>query len=287
MSVTAKKQPDKENKRRKRKHDAWRRKRAEFIYSLAGVVLLAAAIFFTWRYVNGRGMFEGTMIRTAEFETDKIGGTWCTVKRNNYDGVPLYESPGDSYTSFLLPEGKYCQGLEKTEVDGKAWVKVSYCGISGWLPGDDVNKITDLDAYIREGDTFFNNAETTKGISMYEKPDPSSKLVRNDILYGEEFEVRSFESGWAEVESLDTHETGYINMYFAGSYGTRIWKVETLSRARQINFRQEPDRDSKMLAKIPEDQVLTIDEFDHGWGLTEYDGQTGWVMLHYLTPTEK
>ena len=107
-------------------------------------------------------------------------------------------------------------------------------------------------------------------------------------MHGAEFIVQETRDGWGKVSN--NGRTGWINLYYAGCYpesSKAAWKVETLSSAQQINFREKPGEDQRSIAKVPENTYLEMKEFKNGWGRTEYGGQEGWVKLSYLTPCKK
>ena len=100
-------------------------------------------------------------------------------------------------------------------------------------------------------------------------------------------------SGNLNVRSGASASASKVASLKKGSYVTLIsrsgswWKVETLSSAQEINFREEPGENQPVICKIPEKTELKITEYQNGWGKTEYEGSSGWVMLHYLTPIKE
>lgn len=212
-------------------------------------------------------------------------GTWCTLKSNSMDGVPMYPMAGETFQSGLLPEGKCCQLMDTQVVEGEIWAQVSYCGQSGWLKLKNLHFISEDACYIKKGDIIYINAITEKGIQGYEEPSASSNVVAEHILYGTEYVVDAVENGWGQIR-VDGRKC-WINMYHVGNYPTKAWKVETLSSAAEINLRKNPEEGAKSLLKVPENTVVIMEKYKNGWGKIQYDGQKGWVMLHYLTPVEK
>ena len=228
----------------------------QVIYGLVALACLGFCFVYPYHYLNHM------IARASEFPADTDGdtqkvplGTYCTLKSNSLDGVPVFGEPGTTTQTGFIPEGKYVQLLDNRQVDGKDWGQIDYCGITAWIPMKQLHFINDGDNYIKVG-----------------------------ILYGTEFTVLKLKDGWAQVD----HEGQrcWINMFHMGSYGNRHWKVETLSKAQAINLRKEPDGDAGLYCKVPENQELEIKEFRKGWGLVDYENYTGWVMLHYLIPVE-
>ncbi len=250
------------------------------------VVLACLAISFVWpyRYLNRlMPVSSGAAVTKSVSEVRK--GTWCTIKSNSLDGVPVYAQPGDTAQIAFVPEGKYVQLLDEVMAGNKEWGQIDYCGITAWIPMKRINFITEEEAFIKEGDLIYMNALSEKGISAYAGPSQEAEEVADGLVYGTELTVEALEKGWAKV-NYEGKEC-WVNMYHMGSYGTDLWKVESLTRVKQINLRQDAKQDSRMLCKVPENEKLPILEFKNGWGAVEYDGYSGWVMLHYLTPVSE
>ena len=256
----------------------------QVLYGTIVLACLAISFILPYRYLS-RIMPLSSDAAVTEITSGVRKGTWCTIKSNSLDGVPVYARPGDTAQIAFVPEGKYVQLLEEVLAGQKEWGKIDYCGITAWIPMKRINYITEDKAFIKEGDLIYMNALSEKGISAYAEPSQESEPVAEGLVYGTEFTVEALENGWARVN----HEGKecWINMYHMGSYGTDLWKVESLTRVQQINLREDSKRESRMLCKVPEKQKLSILEFKKGWGAVEYDGYRGWVMLHYLTPVAK
>ena len=176
------------------------------------------------------------------------------------------------------------QLLDSSVVNGKEWAQIDYCQITAWIPMKQLHFINVGEDYIKIGSRIYMNSITEKGIDLYSAPSPQAEVVASGIRYGTEFTVLDLKEGWAQVDHEGT--LCWINMFHMGSYGSRHWKVLTLSKAQAINLRKEPSEDAGLYCKVPEYQELEIKEFKDGWGLVDYEGYQGWVMLHYLIPVE-
>lgn len=287
-----KKEPVREGKSRRQILLSVGRLALDFCAVLA-LLLLAVGTFrdMQQKYFVGKTKFvqEDSGNLSEQNGTEPSGsirtGTWCTLKSNSLDGVPMYPMAGETFQSGLLPEGKCCQLMDTQSEEGEIWAQVSYCGQSGWLKLKNLHFISEDACYIKKGDMIYINAITEKGIKGYGEPSVSSQVIAEHILYGTEYVIQELENGWGLVQA-DGKEF-WINMYHAGSYPTTAWKVETLSSAAEINLREKPDEEAKSLGKVPEDTAITVEKFKNGWGKIQHAGQEGWVMLHYLTPIEK
>lgn len=257
----------------------------KMIWNFAGVFCLLIAFFGTFCYMKEKGLISGKNSGAKEqvSQETNMKGTYCTLKSNSLDGVPIYPQPDATSQIGFFPEGKCCQILKTQKVEGKKWAQVSYCGLTGWLKMKKIHYISDEDWFIKEGTTVFVNALSEKGINGYLEPSVSSEIVEKGIKYGTEYVVLQLKDGWGQVQKVDGTRF-WINMYHIGSYPGTRWTVETLSASREINLRQKPGEKERVLGKIPEDTRLDIFQYQNGWGKIQYNGQEGWVMLHYLTP---
>ncbi|MDO5147202.1 MAG: SH3 domain-containing protein [Eubacteriales bacterium] len=263
------------------KKQRWR-KRIRVLYQLAAAFCLFMVFPGTWKSMENHGLLQMKTEQGRETKIDPKCGTLCTKKSNALDGVPLFAEAGSTLQTGLIPEGKCCQLLGEVKVKGKKWMKVSYCGITGWLMKKRVNYLSQNACYIVPGTIVYMNSITEKGIVGYKEPLASSEIVKNHILYGEEFSIKELKNGWGKTEK--DGRVFWISMFHMGSYPTKYWKVQTLSRAGEINLRQGAGEHEKALCKIPENTKLVITQFQSGWGKVNYEGLEGWVMLHYLTP---
>lgn len=250
---------------------------------ILGILCLLVLFVVSWKYT--KQFFPDSAGEKSETAEKKADGTYCTLKSNSLDGVPIYANPGDTEQIGFFPEGKCCRLHAVKTVNGKKWAKVSYCGLNGWMKKKMLHRISSEEYYIKKGTKIYINSITEKGISGYEEPSTLSEVRIRGLKYGQEFSVEEMSEGWAKISSEGQHF--WINMYHAGSYPGSWWKVETLSSAQEINFREEPGENQSVICKIPEKTELKITEYKNGWGKTEYEGSSGWVMLHYLTPIKE
>ena len=259
------------------------------LIDIIALLCLAAVFLFTFSYLKIWWTEEiGEKRQEQNIWKEKRTGTWCTIKSNSLDGVPIYDEAGGSVPIGSLPEGKLCELTDSTIKEGKKWGKVKYAGLSGWMKMSYLKYICQESISIQEDSQIYINVSTEKGIRMYQEPDVTSDAVLKGIPYGAEFIVQETRDGWGKVSN--NGRIGWINLYYAGCYpesSKAAWKVETLSSAQQINFREKPGEDQRSIAKVPENTYLEMKEFKNGWGRTEYGGQEGWVKLSYLTPCKK
>ena len=256
------------------------------LWDIAALLALLAAFLGTWIYMDSHGLvlhqaFSSRQSREG-LEVSPCQGTLLAKKSNSLDGVPFYTEAGGAEQGGLFPEGKCIQVTECAVIDGRKWLHTAYCGLEGWLEESFTRPISDDALYIQAGSKIYVNALAEKGISGYAEPDMTSRTVRDGLVYGEEFIVEELSGGWGKV--TDRGETFWIDMYFAGSYPSEYWKVESLRSSQGINLREDPDEDSRSLGKVPEKEAVRVLEFKKGWGRVDYEGQTGWLNLNYCCP---
>ena len=264
----------------------YRKKALSLLWSFLGVAALAASCLGTWSYMKNHDLIQKKAM-TSKAENHSLvikpyQSTFLAKKSNSLDGVPFYKEPGGTEQGGLFPEGKCIEVMEYTTIQDNKWVHAAYCGLDGWLEERFVRYISVELLYIRTGTKVYVNAMTEKGIKGYARPDMGSEVVREGILYGKEFIVEELSRGWGRV--TDQGKSFWINMYFMGSYPSEYWKVESLRSSKGINLRKEPDEHAKSRGKVPENQPVKILEFSQGWGRVVYEGQTGWLMLNYMSP---
>lgn len=254
------------------------------IIKYCAMACLLMTIFLTWQYneYHYPGAAGKSGSEKSESPLVEKQGTWCTLKSNALEGVPVYDQAGSTLQTGLIPEGHCCQLIAEITKEGRAWSQVSYCGLTGWMEKENLHFISDEDRSIKEGGKVFMWTITEKGIRAYEKPSASSKEVADGIVYGDEFTVDKLESGWGRTRI--NGKEAWINMFHMADYSCKRWKVQSLSSAQGVNLRQKPGPEQKILTKIPESTELSMKEFDHGWGHVSYNGHDGWVMLRYLIP---
>lgn len=259
----------------------------QVLYGILALVCLAFVFAYPYHYLKDVIAFAqpSSPDNGSSVKSEAKVGTYCTIKSNSLDGIPVYDKPGDMVQKAFVPEGKCLQFLSNELASGKEWAHVDYCGIDAWMPMEQIRFISEEERYIRVGSIVYTNSLTELGVKGYAEADVKSEEVEDSIIYGSEYEILALDHGWGQVK--DEGRSFWINMYHMGSYEAKRWKVQTLSESGQINLREDPDQDSHSLGKIPEDTEFTIETFENGWGRVEYDGLTGWVMLHYMIPIDE
>ena len=95
----------------------------KLIDSIAFICLILV-FFFTFFYLKNwqKDKIEERQ-KTSTVWKERKKGTWCTIKSNSLDGIPLYNKAGGNVAIGSLPEGKLCNLIESTKKERKevAW----------------------------------------------------------------------------------------------------------------------------------------------------------------------
>ena len=86
------------------------------LIDIIALLCLAAIFLFTFSYLK-----IGEKRQEQNIWKEKRTGTWCTIKSNSLDGVPIYDEAGGSVPIGSLPEGKLCELTDSTIKEGKKW----------------------------------------------------------------------------------------------------------------------------------------------------------------------
>ena len=80
------------------------------LIDIIALLCLAAIFLFTFSYLKSWWTEEiGEKRQEQNIWKEKRTGTWCTIKSNSLDGVPIYDEAGGSVPIGSLPEGKLCE----------------------------------------------------------------------------------------------------------------------------------------------------------------------------------
>lgn len=97
---------------------------------------------------------------------------------------------------------------------------------------------------------------------------PEGTLVRADMEW----------NGWVRVEASDW--SGYTRENLLKELLINP-NMQRMTRAN-LNLREEPSLESRVLLVIPAQTLLEVEEHDADWGKTTYAGLSGYVSLSYL-----
>lgn len=192
------------------------------LIDIIALLCLAAIFLFTFSYLKSWWTEEiGEKRQEQNIWKEKRTGTWCTIKSNSLDGVPIYDEAGGSVPIGSLPEGKLCELTDSTIKEGKKWGKVKYAGLSGWMKMSYLKYICQESISIQKDSQIYINVSTEKGIRMYQEPDvtfdavlklSSAQQINFREKPGEDqrsiakvpentyLEMKEFKNGWGRTE---------------------------------------------------------------------------------------
>ncbi|MGG3445480.1 cell wall-binding protein EntA [Bacillus nitratireducens] len=122
------------------------------------------------------------------------------------------------------------------------------------------------------------NAETvvtTDVLNVRENPTTESKVV-GKLLNGNKIEVLNTENGWSQIK-LDGKDAFVSTEFTKSSYYVT---------ANVLNVRAEANTNSEILGTLKKDDMIeTTNQVQNEWLQFEYNGQTAYVHVPFLTGT--
>ena len=78
------------------------------IWNLTGVLCLIIAFWATYRYMRGLDLMDSPSSEKEQqvVKEKEMRGTYCTLKSNSLDGVPIYAEPGETAQIGFIPGEK-------------------------------------------------------------------------------------------------------------------------------------------------------------------------------------
>ena len=170
------------------------------LIDIIALLCLAAIFLFTFSYLKSWWTEEiGEKRQEQNIWKEKRTGTWCTIKSNSLDGVPIYDEAGGSVPIGSLPEGKLCELTDSTIKEGKKWGKVKYAGLSGWMKMSYLKYICQESISIQKDSQIYINVSTEKGIRMYQEPGEDQRSIAK-VPENTYLEMKEFKNGWGRTE---------------------------------------------------------------------------------------
>ena len=124
---------------------------------------------------------------------------------------------------------------------------------------------------------FTELLKTTENLVIRSRPDTKGELLFV-IPKGTIITANSIWNGWAAVHTSGW--SGYCSMdylvpveYDSLHHHMTLWNV---------NLREGPSTDSKILTQIPAQTIIYVDEITDGWGKTSHAGITGYISMSYV-----
>lgn len=114
---------------------------------------------------------------------------------------------------------------------------------------------------------------TADVLNVRENPTTESQIV-GKVLEGSQLNVTDTIDGWLQVQ-LNGKEA-----FVSSEFTKDIYYVT----AGVLNVRSEPNTNSEILGKLTKDQAIeTTHQVENGWLQFEYEGQTAYVYVPYVT----
>lgn len=238
-----------------------------------------------------------------------IGSFAITSGTANKDAKLRKTTSNDSIVLEIIPKKDEVEILEE---DGD-WYKVNYKKIKGYVQKEFIDVIEESSQIDTTEDnqnekTEENQVDLKKGdqtiskteIKLYMRPVINSKPIakiqkdkqlvileiRNNWAY---VEVEGI-NGWAKLSSLKTQDntTTQAENKESSNNDTKKENTTTLNKTAYIsstgiNFREEPNTDSKVLKVFLQNAKITILEDQGTWYKIKHNDQEGYVLKEYVS----
>ncbi len=234
---------------------------------------------------------KDTTALTAEETAKDVNATYVTAKSIDIDFVELFAHPGDAARARTIQEARVVHVTKECSAGGEDWCYIDYFGKTGWVKKDDLRWIADEDLSFHmtnhaKKDIVFINGLSGKPLCL--EPKKFSEKTNYKVPYGTEYRVLEIKNGFARVK--ESGKDLWVDMDHAGFYNvTGYWQVEVCNgNSTGIHLREgSSGKTESLVDEIRVGTVLKIDKYQNGWGRTDYQGITGWVELHRMTPCPK
>ncbi|MCI9286695.1 MAG: SH3 domain-containing protein [Clostridia bacterium] len=219
----------------------------------------------------------------------------------NKDAKLRKTTSNDSIVLEIIPKKDEVEILE----DAGDWYKVNYKKIKGYVQKEFIDVIEESSQIYETEDkkdekTGENQVDLKKGdtaltkteIKLYMRPLINSKIItklskdkqviieqiRNNWAY---INVEGM-VGWTRLDSLKAKDQENVPAQTDNKENTTLNKTAYIS-STGINFREEPNTDSKVLKVFSQNAKITILEEQGTWYKIKHNDQEGYVLKEYVS----
>lgn len=221
----------------------------------------------------------------AEFVGLKEGYETCvTIKSNNLSNIPIYENPGDAEAADTVPEAECVAVLAAQKEDSEEWSQIDYCDKIGWVLSSQLRSVSENSCYFYLSDNADKNVVfiDKESVKLHAEPDEGSACTATDVKYGKELTITKIKNGWGKTTY--NGEESWVDMNVVSSYATKFYQIERGDGVKDgIKLRKHPSETAKVINIVPVGTVFQVTEFKNGWAKFTYNGDEGWLKLHYAT----
>lgn len=216
--------------------------------------------------------------RQAEAEEDEDEDSEISSKVSytatvNDDGINLRKEPSlEAEILTKIPEGELV--IIRSVEDEEGWMKVLYYDsegtkFKGYMLGEylDINSIG-------------MGRSNVPSVIVRESPDNTSTIC-GVVPKGKKVDVFASREGWYRIEYKDL--SGWVQADCITVEGESDCEGYCRVKVHHLKLREEANKDSGVLAKIPENIVLQVtDKSEADWYVVNYNGHTGYVSTEYV-----
>lgn len=251
--------------------------------AVAGVFcgVLLVGFFNRNRIINA---VTGTSLSSEIIELKEGYPTCITLKSNNMSDIPVYENPGDAKAADTVPEAECVALLDTQKEDKEDWSRIDYCDKVGWVLSSQLRSVSENSCYFYLSDDADKNVVfiDKESVKLHAEPDEGSACTATDVKYGEELTITKIKNGWGKTTY--NREESWVDMNVVSSYATKFYQIERGDGVNDgIKLRKRPSEKSKIISIVPVGTVFQVTEFKNGWAKFTFDGDAGWLKLHYAT----
>ena len=225
------------------------------------IIILGCLVFSSFNKDKDNDSEQTTV---SSVEDDMTIGTYTvTIPEDPKALLNLREAASMEAADIAkVPNGAHLMVTEVVEAGGITWGKVTYEGAAGY-----VNMQYLVKSYT--GTVPSTPEQTTKAPEGNSEEKPENEVTTKP------------------AETTTSAPTSSSNSGSAGATGKYVVDAQP-----ELNLRDGHSVDALSIAKIPDKEVITIDEvyydedakdsYTKYWGKTTYQGITGWVAMGYL-----
>ena len=181
--------------------------------------------------------------------------------------------------TYPIATGKILFVDQIVEYAGKLWGHTNYCGVPGWFVWreSDLNLRSRNDISAQTGSRAHISSASVS-LEMRDAPSTSGNVAAIIQNSSQPCELQAVKNGWGQV-TIDGN-TGWISMSdLTVDVLNALYKVDLTGA---VDLLTAPDASGQVLAAVPADSFLYVDQIENGYGKAAYGDYTGWVQMNRL-----
>ncbi len=161
---------------------------------------------------------------------------------------------------------------------------VRFAAVSGWVNLDDLSWLSAEDYSISAGDACYVHKRASEGMNLRQEASSNSTSI-GTLYYGTEITIDEFDGCWGKVNASGTE--GWVLMQRIAKYVPELLYMTDSLDDSYVELKVSMDQDSETIVAIPNGTTMEIVSYEAGWGEVEYEGDSGFVQMCYMTPVSE